>query len=230
MRARQCRLRSPARRAAEPQIQRLGSDVLNDLSPHGAVPVRAVAFQETYHRSLADSPTRHALQAVLPILVREPRLAPDKGLVYFNLAAEFGETASLHREPDTVEHEPSGLLSDAERPTDLVGADPVFGIGDEPDRRKPLVKPERRILEDRPDFGRKLPLGMFSLALPQAAGRDEPDVLGLAGRAGDAVRPADFDHECQAGVRVGEVADGFLARLGGGWCLAHGRILPLSAY
>ena len=42
-----------------------------------------------------------------------------------------------------MEHEPRGLLRDAERPSEFVRADPVLGVGDQPHGGKPLVEPER---------------------------------------------------------------------------------------
>ena len=47
-------------------------------------------------------------------LVHEPCASADEGLVHFDLAGHFLEGAGLHRKSNTVEHEPCGLLCDAQ--------------------------------------------------------------------------------------------------------------------
>src|SRR5579859_2595867 len=51
------------------------------------------------------------------------------------------------READAMQHEPRRFLSDLEVAGNLVAADAVFAIHDEPDGSKPFVERDRRILE-----------------------------------------------------------------------------------
>ena len=58
-------------------------------------------------------------------------LSADESFVNFDFAsasAKFQKRLSLHRETDSVKHEPCGLLSDAERTVDFVGANTIFAI------------------------------------------------------------------------------------------------------
>ncbi|MGB6497447.1 MAG: hypothetical protein WA853_15270 [Candidatus Acidiferrum sp.] len=130
---------------------------------------------------------------------------------FFSFAAELNERAGLHRKANPVEHEPSGLLSHAERAANLIGTDAVLAVGNHPDSDKPLVERERRILKDSPDFDRELPFGVDALALPLALILEEYGILAATGRAGDfAIRPAQLDHEVEAVIGVREVDDGLL--------------------
>src|SRR5437870_2930443 len=105
--------------------------VLQDLQPDGAVLVRPVAVQQAHDR---DLPLRSTAldDAPLLALVHETCGPADVGLIDFDFAADLAEGRGLHREPDAMEHEPRGFLSDPERPCDFVGADAVLGVGDEP--------------------------------------------------------------------------------------------------
>jgi anthranilate phosphoribosyltransferase len=145
--------------------------------------------------------------AALALLDGKP--GPVRDIVCLNAAGHFLERAHLHGKPDAVKHEPRGFLRDAERPRHLVGADSVLAVGEHPDGGEPFVEAERGILEDRPHLDGKLPVVMQGLALPHAAGGEEPGVVPPAGRADNyASRPADRDHVGQAQVGIGEVADG----------------------
>ena len=65
-----------------------------------------------------------------------------------------------------MEHEPRGFLRDSECPMQLPRRDSVLVVYDHPDSRQPLLKWNRRVLKDRADLRRELPLGMYALALP----------------------------------------------------------------
>jgi hypothetical protein len=113
-----------------------------------------------------------------------------------------------------MQHEPCSLLSNAKRTGDLAGTDSVLGIGDEPDSGKPLLKAQRRVLEDGSNLGRKLPLGVGALALPLFLSGEEGNVLPATGGANyNAIRPAVQGHVFKAVVLIREVNDGFLKSL-----------------
>lgn len=137
--------------------------------------------------------------------VHVPGLAADVGLIDLDGAAQLLEAAGLHGEPDSVQHEPRRLLRDPERPPQLVGADSILGVGDEPDGRKPLVQPERGILEDRPELDRVLLLAGF--ALPKTARRQVAVLDAATARADRTIGPAQVGDELRADIEVGEVAD-----------------------
>src|SRR5271155_3587712 len=95
--------------------------------------------------------------------------AANESFVNFNLGpgtAKLHKRANLHREPDAVEHEPSGLLSDAKSAANLIGTDTVFTIRNHPNSDKPLVQANWRILKDSPYLDGKLAVMVDSLALP----------------------------------------------------------------
>jgi hypothetical protein len=187
-------------------------DVGDDLRLDLAVPVLAVAFQEPHDGHLAHATSAGDLDRALA-LVHEPGLAADESLVHFDLARHLVERACLDRETDAVGHEPGGLLRDAEIAGDLVGADAVLAVHDEPQGGQPLFQGDRAVLENSPDLGRELLLA--ALALPQPPGREEGSLGRLAAGAGHgAIRPAQLDHESQAGVGIGEELDGI--QQGGG--------------
>jgi len=62
-----------------------------------------------------------------------------------------------------MEHEPCGLLSDSERPVNLIGANAVLAVDQHPESAKPLVERERAILENRSDLNRELASARFAL-------------------------------------------------------------------
>ncbi len=117
-------------------------------------------------------------------------LAADERLIDFNVAADFPARRILHRQPDTVEHEPRGLLRDAKGAVDFPRADAVLAVGDHPHARKPLIQPKRGIFKDGPGLERELPLRVLRLANPTHAGLVEVDAFAAASGAGDAIRPA----------------------------------------
>src|SRR5882672_812334 len=185
------------------------------------------AVENPGHDSLGDIPLILAsaagqLRALVGVQV--PGMRADERLVSLDSAGELHKAPDLQGQPQPVEHKPRGFLSNSQRPMDFVGADPVLVVDEHPERRKPLLQPERRILEDRTDLDGELLPGVLSMALPAPVGRQERHSVAPTGRAQDApVRPALLDHEGQAGFRIREVEDGFLERLGGGYVLVHAR-------
>ena len=125
-------------------------------------------------------------------LVHIPGCAADESFVNFDFGsatAHLDERTGLHGEANAMEHEPCGFLSDTESAAYLVGANPVFAIGDHPDSDKPFVQADGGILEDGPDLDAELLAGMLLLALPYVPGCDEANVLAPTGWALYASRP-----------------------------------------
>ena len=149
--------------------------------------------------------------------VHEAGRAANESFVYFDFAAgtaEFQERAVLHSESDAMEHEPCGLLSDAESAAHFIRANAVLAIRNHPNGDKPLVQTNRRILKDGPDLDRELPMMVDGLALPLVLILEEDHVFPATSGAGyNAIRPAQLDHEVEAVVRVGEVNHSLLESL-----------------
>ena len=145
--------------------------------------VRAVALQEAEHGGLtnASADVLVAKDAATAVLVHVASESTDEGLVNLDLAVHLVEAFRLHGEPDAVEHEPGGLLSDADRAVDFVGADAVLGVGDEPHGSEPLVERDGRVLKDGSDLGGELLLRVDGLALPNSASLEERNVDAAAG-------------------------------------------------
>ena len=152
-----------------------------------------------------------------------PGLAADKGFIHFDFlfaAAQLHKRVGLHGEPDTVEHEPCGLLSDSERARDFIGANPVFAVGQQPHGNHPLVHPERRILEDSPDFDGELLLAPF--AEPDSPRRDKRVRGVAASRArNNTIMPAEPHGIVKRLLRVAKKRNRFLQRPRELECLCH---------
>jgi hypothetical protein len=139
--------------------------------------------------------------------------AAYEGFVHLDLratiAAYLQERTLLHCHADTVQHEPSGLLSHAEGTSYLTGANAILRSGDNPDG-KPLLKAERGILKDGSNLNAELALGVSALALKLPLGRKVANVAASADGAHHSIRPAVRDHVAEAVIRIREVDDGFL--------------------
>src|SRR5258708_21593937 len=136
--------------------------------------------------------------AMVLLAVHVPRRASDKGFIHFHFApmpTKFQNRAILHCEPDAMEHEPCGLLSDAECAGHFVGTDAVLAVGNHPHSDEPFVEWKRRILKDCPDLDRELLAGMLALAFPHVPSRDVADFFAPASGAFDTMRPATLHHE-----------------------------------
>ena len=173
----------------------------------------AMTREQAHNGNLADSAT--ALDSLLAFpLVHVPRFAADVRFVNLDVAGHFLEKrSSLHRETDSLQHEPCSLLRDANRTMDFIATDSILRARNQPDRRQPLIQTERRILENRSDFGRELPLLVGALTLPFLLLRQKGHVIASARRTDNAVRPAARSQVAQAIVRIREVKDRFCKRL-----------------
>lgn len=198
------------------------------LDADGAMPVGSMALQEPHGGGLAYWTSALDL-GFSAVLVHEAGLPADKGLVHFDFPAHLSQAPALHGEPDAVEHKPRGFLRDPECPGDFGGADPVLVVHEQPDGGQPPIESEGRILEDGPRLYGKLPERMVGAALPAAIGREEGDLPATTPGASHTIRPPQPDHEGQAGVSIGEVADRFEQGLGSGVVLFHAPIIAHRA-
>ena len=129
----------------------------------------------------------------------------------------------VHGQPDSVQHEPSGLLRDAQTAMNLVARNPVLAVRKHPHRTEPLIKTNRRIFKDRSDLDTKLALRVPRLALPHAPRGDESDIARPTRRTNhETIWPSTGHKVGKAVIRVSKVANRFLQRL---WFigLAHHR-------
>lgn len=185
----------------------------------------AVALQESHDGNLARAARTRNLSAVLaPVHVAGE--AADVSLIRFDLAAHFLlERTRLHRNADAVNHEPSGLLRDADSAVDFVRTDAVLAVRHHPNCHEPLVQTEGRVLEDGSDLDAELTARVCALTLPLALIRQKGNVRASARRADDAVRPAAGNQVVKAVIRIREEYDCLLERLRGGLLRHHAEIL-----
>ncbi len=173
----------------------------------------SLTIQQAHYQFLARSTGARDLG--LLVLVHVARESADESFVGFNLAFQLvPEGTGLHRKPDALEHEPSGLLRDAQIARDFVARNAVLAIRQQPDDGQPFVESDGRILEDGSDLGAELTPRMFDAALPASLIGEKRDSLATARRAFHAVRPANLDHHLQAHIGIGEVADRIDKRCG----------------
>jgi hypothetical protein len=201
--------------AADCRREGLSLGIRHYLSLHSAMVINSVPIEESHYYGFAHS-TPTVNQSFPLAFVHVPGLATNESFVNLNLTRHEG-IAALHCQPDTMEHEPSGLLGDSDCPVNLIGANAVLGISNHPDGSEPLVKSNGAIFDDGSHLDRELPFGVLLLALPNSASGDEPNIYTSASRARYTIGPAEFDHEVKADIRVGEVFDSFDK---GSW-LAH---------
>ena len=100
----------------------------------------------------------------MPATVREP---PAKNsFINLDLTRQLAAVARiLHRQSDSLKHDPSGLLGNADSTVKFVAGDSVLAVSEHPHCKKPLVQRNCRIFKDSPDLDAELGLGMPSLAL-----------------------------------------------------------------
>src|SRR5207244_3835817 len=80
------------------------------------------------------------------VFVHVTRLCADVGFVCFHFSAKLAaEESVLHCEANAMQHEPSGLLSYANRAMKLIRANAVFRVGDKPESGKALTQSDRTI-------------------------------------------------------------------------------------
>ena len=110
-----------------------------------------------------------------------------------------------------MEHEPSGLLTDADVLSNLATADAVLAVQDHPHGGEPLVQRDSGIFHDGSDLDRELALGVVSRALPSAPFGVEADTIRPATGTNDlAVGPATQSQVINAVILVCKVDNSFL--------------------
>src|SRR5262249_558140 len=119
----------------------------------------------------------------------------------------------LHRKPDSVQHEPCRLLSNADGTGDLARRNSIAAIREHPHHRQPLFKRNRRILKHSSNLRGELAFWMDALALPLALILQKHNILPATGRAGDSVWPQFVSHVVQSVIRIGEEYDRILQGL-----------------
>ena len=183
----------------------------------------AATFQNSHDGSLSLHATVCNLLSAL-ISVHESGRTADESFVHFYFfaaPAESHEFLAVHCKAYTVHHEPSRLLRDSKGACDFIGTDSVRAVHNQPHGNHPLIHAERGVLKDGPDFYGELFLA--SLAEPKSACRDKRVFRRIAARASHfACRPAQIHRIVESLLRVREITNGFLQRLGKLECFAHG--------
>jgi hypothetical protein len=174
------------------------------VDPRGLT--RRGALKKTLNWSL-ELPARNVL---LFCGVLELVPASDKGFIGFDAPTHLNEAVILDGQTNTVKHEPSCFLRDTKGTTDLVGANPVLRVDDEPNGGKPLAQGQRTVTEDGSDFNRELLLAGFAVAHHPLArkrayfGRAAMRTLHFA------VRPKHLAHKVVSPLGISEHRDRFL--------------------
>jgi len=175
----------------------------NDECPDVSTP-----FDDPLDGSLIDrSPALDLLLSLFGVHVF--RTSANKCFVRFDFASHLPKVIGFHRQANPMQHEPSGLLSDAQCPAKLVGTDSVLAVCDRPDGHEPLVETERAILEDCPDLVRELALASPRIALQLRSTFDRCNRLATAFRTDDlAIWPLQITHTFVAACWIGKVSNG----------------------
>jgi hypothetical protein len=165
----------------------------------------AAAFNHSENNLFADwSATLNHLRSLA--LVHIAGFCADESFIDFHFASELVKTLILHGQPNAMEHEPRRLLRDAKPAMNLVTRDTVLAGNNQPCRREPLLKRDRRVLENGPGLERERGALMLRVTLPHAGLGEPRDVIRTAARAGyNAIRPAKFNHKLAAVLEIGEV-------------------------
>src|SRR5688572_5880722 len=127
----------------------------------------------------------------------------DKSFVNFNRPHELVKGSGLHGLADTMQEKPCRFLSDAKRTVDLVRANPILRVDDQPNGRQPLIETDRRVFHDSSELHTKMLLTAF--ANPDAASLNKRVLRRFATRTGDTIRPTDRNHATERGIRIGKV-------------------------
>src|SRR5258705_1163425 len=191
-------------------LKRFALGIRNNHSPN-----LAMTFQQSHNGNLADILVAasvpscifcHALRQ--NIAVHIPRFGPDKSFVNLNVSHEFLEGSSLHRLANSVKQKPRALLGNANAPVNLIRANAVLRVDDQPHCSQPLVQANRTILHDGSQLDAEMLL--TGQANPNAASPNKRVAVRLAAWASDTLRPANSNHATKRGIKVGKVNNGLL--------------------
>jgi len=113
---------------------------------------------------------------------------------------------------DAMQHEPCGVLADADSLAEFVATDSILAVRQHPESHHPLVESKRRIFHDSSHLDSEL---LFAdVAEPQAASLNERVLcLSTAGAGHVPAGPAELDSRIKGTLRVAEVGDCTLQRL-----------------
>ena len=196
----------------------------NDLQDYARVLVICSAFQNALHGGFLQS---RMSDACALIFVHVARLCADVGFVCFNSARELPDKSVLHRQSNSVKHEPSGLLCDTESARKLARANAVLGINDHPSSGQPLFQSQRTIFKDRSNFDAKL--FFAALAVPNPARLHEiANLLRIAARAAHTFRPTHPRQKLMASVRVAKITNRSGQRFGNLFCVHASKLHSLA--
>jgi hypothetical protein len=93
-----------------------------------------VAIQQSHDDGLSASRSAGASDLRLLVLVHVARESADDSFVGLDLAFQLvSEGTRLHRQPDALKHEPSGLLGDTQIARDFIARNAVLAIRQQPD-------------------------------------------------------------------------------------------------
>src|SRR3989442_6751650 len=110
-------------------LQGVLQPIWDDLSANATA-----TLQDSHDYSLvSETLTRASDAALVNTLVHVASFATDEGLVRFDFAAQFAsEEFILYCKPNAMEHEPCGLLTYLHVTGNLVTANSILAVGDEP--------------------------------------------------------------------------------------------------
>src|SRR5438128_1253643 len=175
---------------------------LNYLAANTRRFVACFALQKSEHSRFAD----HAPLSRFPVFVHETCSAADVSFIRFHATGKLFNRAVLHRQTDTVQHEPACFLGDAQRASKFARANSVLRVDDHPRCGKPFVESQGTILKDRSDFDAELFLAR--LAVPNSAGQHElANVSRVAARATNTARPTHPYQKLMALVGIAEITN-----------------------
>src|ERR1700731_2607830 len=117
-------------------------------------------------------------------------------------SAKFAAVLILHRESDSVKHEPCGFLSDTNSAVNLVRRNAIFAVGNHPRSSEPFVESDGTVLKYGSYLNAELFLGVFGLALPDATSRNKFNVFAATSWTGDTIGPTLRHEMIQAVVGV----------------------------
>lgn len=130
-------------------------------------------------------------------------MASDVGLVDLDTSVEALSIGSNHRDAETVQHHPGGLIAaKSERPLEAERAQALLLACHEPGGREPRAQRRPRALEDGAGGHRRLARAAAAAHPPSTAG-DPPPARRAAGRTRKAIRPAQLLQERSARRLIG---------------------------
>jgi len=196
---------------------RAGFDVLTDHSLHiCALTVRdnfsadlAATLKDSDNDCLSTWATLHNFRPLA--LVHEPGLTADERFIHFDVPGQFSLKASgLHCFANAMHHEPCRLLGNSDGPVNLIRRNSVLCRRNDPNRSKPLVQAQRRVLKNRARLCGELPFRMMAPTLPLVLIFEERHVSATTDGTDNTIRPEMLDHVIQAVVLVSKIQDRFL--------------------